>query len=322
MFLFVRLLSGALVKALFFSAIAFPLYAEASESWCMGYYTGSSIFNTQWRQQGDQNNRLNATGSTTWPTTRYLSRYWSTQKDGATITVYSMALPEQVSVAGNKILTLSAPNNKLRIPGAPWFGYQLHTTAENCVSTGGMWISRNAKITAGSIDMYLTGVGLPSGNYSVRIPYVLAWGTSQNLGVGQIFSKIWETGNVGVTDHTGEFDVSFTINNKCDITDISTIILNHGELTPGSAIANKSTSVRRVNCSAPTTIRFTLSPQVVPLWNGLESRLKVVDATGNAAETLLVNGSVDFKVESTLNKVSNIAEGEFLGASVLVIEYD
>lgn len=293
---------------------------------CVGHYVGNNVGFTS-TLVGDQFNKLSVKTYGQWNGGGQLSFYKSTQSV-AGWTTYSVAVPKKVSLpndAGELIIN-SPNNNVITVPtNDKWQAVFVQQIQEGCAfDTGGAWQEIMAGIRPGSVDLNLSGRGLPSGSYRLDIPYVLAWGTSESGDAYRDFQNTWKAGNVGVSNVTGYFSIEFVVKNRCEISSSNEIVLKHGIMKPSEVKENQVVSDEvSVSCEIPTPVTFQFHPQKVELGNGVSSQL-ALDFLGRRYidKTMPVIIHNDkFSVISTLNGQSDLA-GELYGTSVLTMLYD
>ncbi len=311
-----------MLRVFFLLFLYIPL-AEATQ--CIGYFLdGKSIgVSDQWGDRGDQFTRLDMDGNISWPSGNHSAWYKSQTSLDLTPTTYSIALPKKVYL-GTVPLDVSVPGKTaFDAPLSPKHNiYAIFDKQEGCRSFPGWSKVDDTWLAGGAIRIKLQGTGLPSGNYQVRIPYTIAWGTDGNQSEAGRVQGTWSEVNPA-SSTTGEFFVSFEIKNNCDLLDYSDVNLNHGILTPPSIKGNIKKVSRQIKCLSATNVKISLSPKKLDFKNGVNASLKIKNGQGDEITELKSVGTVpvQFDVESTLDTNNTIVAGTFSGHSILSITY-
>ena len=294
---------------------------------CVGYYVGNNVGFTH-SFVGDQFNRINIKSYGKWDGGSQMSNYKSLYAFKGYST-YSVAVPKQVSLPGSSVqITLTLTGNVITVPtDNKWQAVFILKDGWGCEkNTRGVWMPIYAAITAGQIGVNLSGKGLPSGQYQLDVPYILAWGSSKDGNETRDFQETWKAGNVGTREFTGYFSLKFTIKNKCEITSLinNKLELEHGTMTPDEVSGHRVTSKElSLSCKTPSRVKFQFQPQKVDLGNGISSRLTLnisgTEYSDNPVSAVIDNSKL--KVISTLQGKSDVA-GELYGVSVLTVLYD
>lgn len=315
------LISRQLLLSLFFTSF----YVKANTI-CVGYYVGNNVGFTSYFS-GDQFNKLDLKTNGRWNGGSQASFYKSLRYF-AGWSSYSVAVPKKISLSGfSAQLTLTLSGNVITIPtDNNWQAVFVHQDHEGCmVDTHGSWQQVRAGIKAGQININLSGYGLPSGQYQLDVPYILAWGSSEDGNANRDFQETWKAGNVEPSNVTGYFSIEFVVKNKCDITSKNNeLVLKHGTMTPDIVSGNKVISKElSLSCVAPTDVKFQFQPQRVELGNGVSSKLtlKISDREYSDNPVSATINSSKLKVISTLQG-EVVAAGELYGTSVLTVFYD
>lgn len=318
------IISRFLLLSVFFASFC----AKADDGTiCVGYYVGHNVGFTN-SFEGDQFNRINIKSHGIWNGGSQMSNYKSLRTFYGHSS-YSIAVPKQVSLPDSSVqLTLTLTGKVITVPtDNRWQAVFILKDNWGCHKyTNGVWQQINASITGGQVDIDLSGNGLPSGEYKLDVPYILAWGSSTDGDEDRDFLETWKAGNVGTREFTGYFSIGFTIKNKCEITSLinNKLELEHGTMTPDVVSGHRVTSKElSLSCKTPSRVRFQFQPQKVDLGNGVSSRLtlKISDREYSDNPVSAVIDNSKLKVISTLQGKSDAA-GELYGVSVLTVLYD
>lgn len=308
--------------------VVFCFSTRGEATVCIGYYTSAASvgISNQWGSQGDNFSSVEVRGDISWPSGGYVALYkipaggvslghWST---------YSIALPKRVFVKGVpldvKVIGRMPFNTPLNQNYNAWL---INTVSEGCRDRGltGWNVVNNTWLSEGSLAIVLQGKGLPSGNYNVQLPYTLAWGADPAQSENDRVKGTWA--EIDPVHGTGTFDVSFEVNNKCDISKYK-VDFDYGALVPDRINGNQKREKLQLNCISSTDVSLSLSPAIVDLRNGVVAKIKVKDVNNNEVKSINVkeNIPVEIKVESELKVVNKITEGNFFGGGVLSVNYE
>lgn len=320
-------IGGSMLKPVY-SCAFFMLFfvSSVNATQCIGYFSNaqSAGIVSHWGNKGDQFSSVNMVGGVSWPNGKAISMYKSPNEvkfgDHST---YTIALPKKVYIKNNtldlSVLGRDPFNTPLNNGYNAWL---VGTVREGCRALPPGWqLVNDTGVTAGSLSISLKGHGLPSGYYTVNIPYTLAWGTDPNQSEVARIRGTWA--EINPANSTGAFDVSFEVKNKCDLSEASDIVFNYGGLSPDNVKGNKKEKRKVISCLNDSIITFSLSPSQVDLSNGIIANIKVKDMKGNEITTLssVGNRTTQFNIESVLDTKGKVVAGEFSGSSVLTINY-
>ncbi|ENY3616479.1 hypothetical protein ACFMH7_004799 [Escherichia coli O8:H49] len=296
---------------------------------CVGHYLGNNV-NYTTETVYEQFNKVffNTRGS--WSAGRQNAYEKSLLGEETGRTVYAIGVPKYVEFNGHKFF-ISAPNNKtVTIEAHPdWNSIWVRSTTEGCTYTSGNWVNRVANIASGSVALEINSeIGLQSGEYDIKIPYILAWGAVSKghwATYNDVFNMIWKADNVGIANLTGYIPIRFKVENKCTLSSLRNLSIHHGSLSASDLEGHEASSAKiNFQCKEPATFKFMFSPQTVDLGNNIKSELAVKfngkNITNNIIENI-ING--DVTVSSKLHKSGgSLFSGPFSGSSVLYINYE
>lgn len=308
-------------------SVFFASFYVKAETICVGHYIGNNVGFSSY-QVGDAFNKLELISEGRWNGGSQ-NAYYKSLRNFSGWSSYSVAVPKELSLPNSPVrLVLTLPGSTITVPtNDNWQAVFVQQTHIGCAhDTHGGWQEiADTGITAGAVNLRISGVGLSSGQYALDVPYILAWGSSEDGDSGRDFQNTWKTGNVGTGNVTGYFHIEFKVNNKCDvISPNNELVLKHGEMTPDMVSGNKVASKElSLSCLVPSSVKFQFQPQRVELGNGISSKLtlKISDKehSENPVSSVIKNSKL--KVVSTLaGKVG--AAGELYGSSVLTILYN
>lgn len=305
---------------IFFAIFLSCVKEGSAEIQCIGYYVGNNVTYQQ-SNIGDAFNKFSSTLTGRWAGGSQSSKYLSWQTVSGSNTAYAIAIPKTVdlNVSGLTYKIYINPQDTFDIPGsADWQAFKVNETREGCaVNTKGLWESRGAAITGGSTSFNVQGRPLPTGSFTLSVPYILAWGTSNNETHDYLAKKIWDY--VGVGEPTGTFNIKMVVQNNCDISDLN-LTFDHGKLTPDEIDNHRISKKLSVTCSSDATIRFSLTDSS-PTASGIRSNMKLI--SGGKDVSILQGRDLEIDVISTLEKIDGytVIEGPFEMSTILMVEY-
>lgn len=303
--------------------IFFILNAPSKAAECIGYYTNSAQIGvmSQWGDKGDQFSNVNIVGNVSWPLSRGTAMYYSPNgvKGEGIWSTYSISLPKTIDINGVKL--------DVTIPGHDYLNFGNHPTKniwiltsknESCYAYPQWSLVDNVKIRPEIFNINIQGKALPSGTYNVTMPYVIAWALDRWKSPQERTKSIWP--HIPANTQTGEFNISFTVTNKCSLLSSQNIHFDYGSLPVDLVNGSTKEVNRQIKCLTPTNVTFSLLPATVNLNNGVTANIKV-KKDNVEQNTILVDGNTSFLVESVLQANGNIKTGAFSGSSVLNITY-
>lgn len=302
---------------------AFDAYATK----CIGYYTSNNLITSNFGNVGDQFSIVNIKGDLSWATGHTRAYYKSSIRHNNGV-IYSIALPKKIKTIGNNYyLNITVPGKTpYNISAAPsynaWF---VQTEVEKCRIFENWSDVPDTFIDGGNIKIQLEGTGLPSGSYSVRIPYTIGWGADTNESEGDRILGLWREVNPAV-NRTGFFDVTFEVKNNCQQTGVNknVIAINYGDLSLDKVNGAKKSENYTIFCHDPTTVKVVLMPEKVDLKENLSAELIIKNSQGDKKRILFVDGqnTTTINIESVLKTDGNILPGKFSGSSILSVKYE
>lgn len=254
---------------------------DAYATKCIGYYTSNNLITSSFGNVGDQFSNTNIKGGLSWASGHTSAHYKSSIRHNNGMT-YSIALPKELNLTGNNYhLNITVPGKTpYNISAAPSYnGWLIQTVVENCGIFENWSDTSDTFIAGGNIKIQLEGTGLPTGSYSVRIPYTIGWGADTNESEGDRILGLWREVNPAV-NRTGFFDVAFEVKNNCQQAG-NEITIDYGELSLDRVNGAKKTKTYTFSCHDPATVEFTLMPEKVDFDGKLSAELIIRNSLGN-----------------------------------------
>ncbi|EAB2297529.1 hypothetical protein MLA66_004423 [Salmonella enterica] len=289
---------------------------------CVGHYVGDNV-SYQQSNIGDAFNKFSATLRGNWPGGGQSSKYLSWQSFGRGRTAYSVAIPKSTSlnVLGQVYKVHLNAVGAFDVPGTSnWQAFKTSETEEGCVvNTGGGWMDIHAGITSGYVSFTVQGRPLPSGQFDLTLPYILAWGTSPGGDSYEYLARrSWDY--VGVGNVTGYFNVKMVIQNKCDISALN-LTFDHGRLYPNQIQGHTVKKSLSVICDEVSTIKFTFTNSS-PSNLEIKSNMKVLKDNKEITQAHGKKIDIDIVSELENTRLGSLAkEGVFSMNTVLMVEY-